>query len=255
MPPLLTRVAAGFTVVTLLLFASVTVQAQIKPGEYVSGGGFGVLRITPDKGGAMRFLLNVRGANFHICELSGVIQKGESRMEDSADDKLPCIVTFKPEKNGVDVGSKHERTCSTYCGARAHFEASYSLPPEGCAPTLVRRTRNQFKAAYDKKLFAEARALLAPVSGKCSGWLTELDNAWIDNDLALTQYRNGDSIACRNTLKPWLELAQTPDETINGDYPPSDAAEMLRIAQATRANMKICGAPVAIGGKGSKGRR
>jgi hypothetical protein len=101
-------------------------------------------------------------------------------------------------------------------------------------------------------MFADAGALLAPIAGKCSNWLTELDNGWIDNDLALTYYRSGDSSACRTTLKPWLDLAQTPDDTIKGDYPPSDAAEMLRIAQATRANMKLCGAPVVIGIKSRK---
>ena len=53
-------------------------------------------------------------------------------------------------------------------------------------------------------------------------------------------------------MKPWLELAQTPDATIQGDYPPSEVAEMLRLAQATRANMKLCGAPVAIAGKAKK---
>ncbi len=130
-----------------------------------------MLRITPDKGGALRFQLNVRGANFHICELSGVIRSGE------------------------------------------------------------------------------ARALLTPIAKKCGNYLSELDNAWVHNDLALTQHRAGDSAACRSTLKPWLELARTPDETINGNYPPPDAAEMLRIAQATRANMRLCGAPVTIGAR------
>ncbi len=235
-----------------LLLMSPAAHAQIKPGEYVSGGGLGVLHITPDKGGALRFQLDVRGANFHICELSGVIRNGESRMDDSTHEKLPCIVTFKSQKSGIAVESKHERTCSTYCGARAHFEGTYAMPPVGCAPSQVNQMRNRFKAAYDKKLFAEARALLAPIVDKCSGTLSDLDEAWVRNDLALTQHRAGDSAACRITLKPWLELARTPDETIRGDYPPSDADAMLRIAQATRANMKLCGAPVVVGRKGGQ---
>ena len=99
-------------------------------------------------------------------------------------------------------------------------------------------------------MFAEARTILAPIADKCANWMTELDNAWVDNDLAITHYRAGDSVACRAGLKQWLELARTPDETIQGNYPPSDAAEMLRIAQATRANMKLYGAPVTIRAKG-----
>lgn len=119
----------------------------------------------------------------------------------------------------------------------------------GCAPSSVQQTRNSFKATHDKKLFAEARAMLTPIVEKCSTTLSDYDAAWVGNDLALAHYRAGDSAACRTTLKPWLELAQTPDDKLKGDYPPSDAAHMLRIAQATRANLIICDAPVTQGAK------
>ena len=247
--------AKGFVVVlghaAGSLLSPPVAHAQIKPGEYVSDGGHGVLRILTDKGDALRFQLNMRGANFHVCELSGVIRSGESRLVDDADPGLPCIVTFRPDKNGIAVNSKHEGACSAYCGARAHFEGSYTLPPANCTPSHVRQMRDRFKTMYDKKLFTEARVILAPIADKCSNWLTELDGAWVDNDLAIAHYRAGDAVACRASLKQWLELARTPDKTIEGNYPPSDAAEMLRIAQAVRANMKLCGAPVTVntGGK------
>lgn len=224
----------------------VAAQAQIKPGEYINGAGYGVLSVMPDKGGTLKFELNVVGGNFHTCNLEGVIRNNEARMEESADEKLPCIVTFKPQKDGIAVDSKHGRACSSYCGMRAAFEGTYTMPPAGCAPSAVRQTRNRFKASYDKKQYAEARALLTPIVEKCFGTLNIYAQGWVSNDLALTQYRTGDNAACRNTLKPWLELAQTPDTEIEGGYPPSDAAEMLRLAQATRANLKICGAPVVI---------
>ena len=119
------------------------------------------MRITPDKGDALRFQLNVHGANFHVCDLSGVIRNGASRMEDISDDNLPCIVNFKMQKDGIAVASQHQGTCSTYCGARAHFEGGYKLPSAGCEPSQVRQTRNRFKAAYDKNQLAEARTMLA----------------------------------------------------------------------------------------------
>lgn len=236
-------------VVVAALAHSFGAQAQIKPGEYISGSDSSVLRVSNDKSGALKFDIDVTGANFHTCSLSGVIRNGEARLEESANEKLPCIVTFKLQKDGVAVDSKHERACSTYCGMRASFEGTYTLPPAGCAPSEVRRTRDRFKASYDRKLFAEARTLLMPVADKCYATLGVFSQGWVSNDLAITHYRNGDHAACRNILKPWLELAQTPDDTISGDYPPSDAAEMLRIAQATRANMKVCGAPVTISAK------
>jgi hypothetical protein len=242
---------SGLAAVVMAL-ASGAVSAQIKPGEYVMGAGYGVLRVTPDKGGALGFALNVRGANFHMCEMSGVIRNGEARLEESADDKQPCIVIFKPAKDGIAVASKFQGTCSTYCGARAHFEGDYKTPPAGCAPGHVRATRNRFKAAYDRKQYAEAREMLPPIVEKCTSVVTELDEGWMRNDLALTHYRAGDSVACRATLKPWMELAQTPDTKIRDSYPPSDAEEMLRVAGATRANLKLCGAPPAGAGKSVK---
>ena len=223
-------------------------QAQFKAGEYVRSG-YGVLTVGAADRGATKFQISVVGSNFHTCELEGVIRNLEARMEESADDKLPCVVTFKPEKNGITVDAKNDRACSAYCGMRASFTGSYAIPRAGCAPSQVRQTRARFNAAYAKKQFADARVLLTPVHANCAPYLDIYGQAWVGNDLALTQYRTGDSAACRNTLKPWLDLAQTPDNVIKGDYPPSDAEEMLRIAIVTRTNMKLCGAPVVIGAK------
>lgn len=240
------------TVITASLLATSSALAQIKPGEYLSGDNLGVLNINQGKGGTLQFQLSTRGPNFHTCTLSGVIRNGEARMEHSSDEKLPCIVTFKPGKTSIDVASRHERTCTTYCGARASFEATYTLAPAGCAPSEIRQIRNRFKAAYDKKSFAEAIGLLSPIVEKCTSSLTEFDEGWVRNDLALTQHRAGNNAACRNTLKPWLELAQTPDAAILENYLPSDGAEHLRLAVATRTNMKLCGAPVRIDAKSVK---
>lgn len=240
------RILASRNVWIYLAGAPLVVQAQIKPGEYVYSGGYGVLTVSADKGGTQKFELEVVGANFHTCSLAGVIRNNEARMEDSADDKQPCVVTFKPGKDGIAVDSRHERACSFFCGVRARFEGTYAMPPAGCAPSLVRQTRNRFKAAYDKKQYAEARGVLAPVVDKCLGTLNHYGEGWVRNDMAITYYRTGELAACREVLKPWQELAGTPDSEIKDGYPPSDAEEMLRLAQATRANLKVCGAPVMI---------
>lgn len=237
---------AGSLLICALSAMPLAALAQIKPGEYVYSGGYGVLTIAGDKSGALKFDIEVVGGNFHTCSLSGVIRNNEARMEESADDKRPCIVTFKSGKDGIAVDSRHERACSFYCGARARFEGAYEMPPAGCAPTQVRQSRDRFKVAYDKKQYAEARGLLAPVVEKCLGTLNQYGEGWVRNDMAITYYRTGELAACRDVLKPWLELAGTPDAEIKDGYPPSDAEEMLRLAQATRANMKVCGAPVVL---------
>jgi hypothetical protein len=135
---------------------------------------------------------------------------------------------------------------------RAQFEGTYVLPPASCASSQVRRTRDQFKGLYDKKLYADARAILSPVVEKCSTLFSDYDDAWVRNDLAIAQFRAGDAKSCRETLLRWVDLAHRPDAQINESYPPSDAQEMLRIARATRYHMKLCGAPVPVGGKIAK---
>ncbi|MBM3343140.1 MAG: tetratricopeptide repeat protein [Betaproteobacteria bacterium] len=231
------------------LFATFSAHAQLKPGEYVFERGRGVLKIAPGSGGAHKFHINTVGGNFHICTLEGVIRNGEARMAESAHDKLPCIVTFSAKKNGIAVASKHERACSTYCGVRAHFDGFYTLPPPNCEPSRVRHARNQFKAAYDQKRYTEALALLKPVLDQCGSLLHDYDDGWVRNDLAITHHRVGNNAACRDTLLRWVDLARQSDADIKDGFPPSDAEEMLRLARATRFNLKLCGAPLATSGK------
>lgn len=244
--------SSGVTAVALLFAAAgatCIAHAQIKPGEYVFEQGRGTLRIVPAGADTLNFKLSTVGGNFHICELEGVIRNGEARMAESDQKNLPCIVTFRAQPNGIAVASKHERTCSTYCGMRAQFDGFYTLPPASCAPSEVRRTRDQFKAAYDRKQYPAALALLKPVMDQCGSLLNEFDDGWVRNDLAITYFRVGNSAACRDTLRGLVDLARQPDRAISDGYPPSEGAEYLRIAQATRYNMKLCGAPIPIGNK------
>jgi hypothetical protein len=123
---------------------------------------------------------------------------------------------------------------------RAHFDGFYTRPPAGCEPGTVRQTRERFKATYDRRQYAQALGLLRPVLERCGALLNEYDNVWVRNDLAITYYRTGDKASCRAVLQPWMALARQPDQAIRDAYPPSDAEEKLRLAQATRANLKVC---------------
>ncbi len=225
---------------------TVSAFAQIAPGEYVGEQGYSQLRVRAAAGGAQAFKLMSRGANYHFCELEGAIRNGEARLPESADDKKPCVVTFKILAKGIEVGEKNEGACRTYCGMRAYFGGLHELPPKGCAASEIAGQRKAFKAAYDKKEFARARDTLAPVLNDCKRFLVSTDEGWVRNDLALAEHRAGDSAACRTILKGWVELAQTNDQEIKEGYPPSDAEDFLRLAKATRTNLKLCGAPVTV---------
>jgi hypothetical protein len=211
-------------------------DATVAPGEYITEGGWGVLVVKPAPGGPV-FSLEAVGANFHICSVEGPIRNGVADLE--GDGSKRCVVRFRPQAGGVDVSSNGE-PCRTYCGARAGFEGMYLRPAPGCAPSEVRRTRATFKQQFDRKAFAEARTLLEPVATRCAKTLQWADRSWIANDLALTAHRLGDHAACRRLLAPLDELAKSSDADIRGGYPPSDAEVALRIAQATRFNLKLC---------------
>ena len=66
------------------------------------------------------------------------------------------------------------------------------------------------------------------------------DQAWIRNDLALTQLRLGDAAACRKTLEPLAQDASKSDASIREDYPGFEADAQIRLARATRTNLKLC---------------
>lgn len=230
--------AAATCVVTAL---SQPAPAQIGPGEYVFEQGRGALRIAAGRGGDYPFHISTVGANFHICELQGMIRNNQAHMPDSAHEKLPCVITFRARGNGIAVASQHEGACSTYCGMRARFDGFYTRPPVGCEPSKVRQTRERFKTTYDRKQYTQALGLLRPVLDRCGVLLDRYDDGWVRNDLAITYYRAGDKVSCLGVLKPWLEVARQPDRALREGYPPSDAEEILRLAHATRANLKVCG--------------
>lgn len=211
------------------------------PGEYVTEGGWGTLVIGAPRGGANPFKIDALGSNFHACGLEGEIRGGKATLE-GEEPKKPCIVTFKAVPQGLEVKGA-EGACSQYCGVRAQFEGTYVKPAKGCAASEMKATRATFKRQYDAKKLDEARALLEPMLASCGKMLWWIDEGWVRNDLAITQYRLGDRAGCLKTLQPLSEDAAKTDAQLKDDYPPSDWDAYSRVVRATRANLKACKSP------------
>lgn len=222
------------------------VSAQFMAGEYGQGNGSGVLRIAPPRAGGQAFFLNTTGANLHECTLEGVIHGGEARLTPDLEDKQLCIVRFQRTRGGVDVKADDEQACRYYCGARASFGGEFRPVPAACTRAEIAGTRKRFKAVFDSRRYAEARDLLTPLLSHCEGHMTEFEEGWVSNDLALTHHRLGDNVRCRLALGAWLDRAAMPDAKINDDYLPMEASAYLSIVKATRYNAGLCGAPVVI---------
>lgn len=202
-----------------------------KAGTYIFEGGAGSLVLA--KG---TFTIEVVGANAHTCNVSGS-WKGVSGLANEEGEK--CELSFEVKDGEVSVTSTGE-ACRSYCGARASFDGRYLTPKKGCTGAEVKKTRAAFKAAYDKKQFAESIVLLKPVLETCVPVLDRFDAMWIRNDLAIAQHKAGDDQACLATLEPLAEYRDAPPGEPIG-YEPSFEDIFARIAKATRTNAKLCG--------------
>jgi len=219
-------------------FHSHAQNKAIQPGEYISEGGWGNLTVTRNKQGGLSFEISSMGANGHTCNLSGDIRNGRAVLEGSEESK-PCIVTFKPSGNGLNV-TDNDGACSYFCGVRAGFTNLYIKPQPACKPAAIQKTRDEFKKLYDRKAYSQARAKLEPVLKNCSELIHWTDMGWIQNDLAITLYKLGDYAGCRNTLRTLKEDAGKTDDELREQYPPADADIAIPIAKATRTNLRLC---------------
>jgi len=212
-------------------------QTALQPGEYLDGRG-GYLTIKPGSGGNLPFTIHTVGMNMHTCDVDGQIGKNGQAIVKPDGENTTCTVYFTQKADGIDVSLKKE--CGGFCGARASFDGMFLKPAAGCDRAGVRKARTAFKRLYDKKAYAEARTTLEPVLSRCTKTLDSDEEGWVRNDLAITLLRLGDPATCRKTLEPLAEDAAKTDAKIKEELPPSDAERVVRIARATRTNLKLC---------------
>jgi hypothetical protein len=217
-------------------------QAAPPPGEYITENGWGNLIIKSGRAGTSGFAIMSIGANAHTCDLEGEIRNGRAVLEADQKNVKPCIVTFRQKGNDVDVAVATFDECRGYCGARAGFDGLYMKPAKGCESDSIRKSRAAFKRLYDKKAYAEARTELKPVLDGCKKTLYWIEEGRIRNDLAITEYRLGNTAACRQILESLADDAAKTDEDLRGNYPPSDAESYMPVIKAARTNLKLCGA-------------
>ena len=110
----------------------------LSPGEYVTEGGWGRLRLTARSSGALAFDLQANGPNGHSCALEGDIRGGQAVLQ-GYEPGTSCRVGFKVEARGIEVSIADggSPTCRQFCGARAGFEGLYRVTPAACTPTAI----------------------------------------------------------------------------------------------------------------------
>lgn len=230
---------------SLSLSLSLPVQAQLvntPAGSYIMEGGSGSLDVKAMHAmGNEMFSIETVGANGHTCSVSGQIRNGKAVMTEAANEAgKPCTILFRAKgSDSIDVSSPTEDICRYYCGVRAGFTALYIKPAPGCSPKEQRKTRNDFKHLYDKRDYAAAQATLEPLLKTCGRILNQADDGWIRNDLALTQYKQGDTAGCLRTLQPMAEMVSNVDQGVIV-FAPADEPVYAPIVKASRTNLKLC---------------
>lgn len=226
-----------FTLVIFTLFLSIPCgvraeQQQILPGKYVTEGGWGNLSIVKSNKGKLTFDITTVGANAHMCELGGIIKDAQATL-DGMEDNAPCIISFKPQGQQIEVAIKAGE-CSIYCGARAGFTAVYYKPQKECTSASVLKSRNKFKALYDKKAYTQAVSVLEPVLKNCEFYMAWPDKWWIRNDLALAKHKLGLNAECIKILQVVSDWSKAVT------LPPADEEIWKPINKATQTNIGLC---------------
>ena len=221
--------------------------SSVAPGYYATEQGWGWLVVESAKNGSTRFSVESQSTPMGSCGgLEGVLKGNIGTVHDGKD---VCTIRFNPTANGLALKAETVEACRQFCGLNGSFDGEYLRDANpACMSAAVEETRGRFKKLYDRKDYRSAQSTLQPVLKNCTSLLTELDLGPIRNDLALTQYKNGQREECLATLTPYQKDAGRSDKAILQDWGRPDVAdEYLAIVKAARTNLRLCGVSKKVG--------
>jgi hypothetical protein len=236
------RYIAPFALIFVFV-SSMAAPSDPKPGNYIAMEDSGSVTIQRDQQNRLTFEIETVGANYHTCQLSGVIQNAVGHTEDNAGQR--CDVSFESGNSAVTVRPITLEACRDYCGMRAGFEGIYRIPPSNCTSEGRQAQRDKSLLLYRAHRYPEAVAILRTLTSQCTdfiGWI-ELDQ--VRNDIALAQYHNGEYPQCLETLNSTIAgKVKGEAELKSGDggvyLPPSDFDNYSNVAASTWFNKALC---------------
>ena len=153
-------------------------------------------------------------------------------------DKEACRVSFvQTGPHRIDVKSQND-TCRGFCGMRAFFDGPYQIPPKGCTEAAIKKRRNEFLHAYQRKEYAEAEAILTPLLEGCGDFIDWIEEDELRNEIALAQYHQGNPQACLSTLSKTMASGAAGEEELT--LPPLDREAYLPTAKKIWFNKGLC---------------
>lgn len=204
--------------------------AQVKDGTYVNGS-YSSIKITT-KNSQQQFVMEVIGANGHMCDAEGII-KGDKGFVTDDSEATPCELSFKANGSRLNIETQNE-VCRNYCGARASLDGEYRMPPKLCEAKSITQQRSQFKIAYDAKQYEKAENILNRLLTQCDFYLYFEEKDSIKNDLALTLYHQNKADLCLEILKETIALDS------DAYLPPADQMTYEKTEKAILFNYGLC---------------
>ena len=77
--------------------------SSLTPGEYLTNGGWGNLKISKVLGRQLSFAIWSNGANGHSCYLRGSILNGNQGVPEISVPDMDCRLLFREDKGAIDV--------------------------------------------------------------------------------------------------------------------------------------------------------
>jgi|APLak6261681729_1056142.scaffolds.fasta_scaffold09449_1 hypothetical protein len=222
--------------------AADTSSPMLSPGRYVSAGNSGTLVIRRGSPGEFKFEIESIGGNCHSCSVSGTIRgklgRADSWEADGSDSK--CRITFDRDGDGVKVEPSTPQACRAYCGMRAGFDGIYKTVPANCTRKSQQTSRDKFLKFYRSRDYKKASDVLVNLVSQCAEFMNWIVIDSVRNDLALAQFRAGDSSECIKTLTTTRAAEYSNDEQLKDAFPPCDFDNYINVAKATWHNRSLC---------------
>lgn len=239
MPGMISKLTLGL--IGLAALSSTALAGdKIKPGTYVTEGGWGSMTIKQEVGEpALKFSISTVGANAHTCEVEGEIQGNQSISEPVPERK--CLIRFMPSRGKVSVivPDEFNEACHDYCGMRAWFPGDYY--PEVPYCRKVEDLRKKFKRYYQSGKYEQARMVLIDLLSHCERFLDWQTQAGIRNDLAITEFHLHDTNACLKALAPIKRVFIDDPADTGLVFTPVDEEWGCAMTKGTRFNWRKCG--------------
>lgn len=236
-----------FSVIIAASASAVAAQPEIRTGQYVRDRDSGTLTIRSDEQSKRKFEIESIGGNCHSCSVSGVIRGNVGHADSWGADgnTSKCIISFSVNLSKVVVKPTTLEECRAYCGARAAFDGSYVLPPAACKSAGRKAQRDSSLVLYRSRRYSQAASTLQTLITGCGGFMNWIEIDQVRNDLALSQYHNGEISQCLETLNATLAAKFKDEEELKAGgphvyLPPCDFDNYVGVAKATWFNKSLC---------------